>query len=119
MLEALNRRTLGAILILFSFYWLLLRPSFRQAAPPIHPRPPVTVAPAGPPSFQRTIVAVGDLHGDFPNMMEVLKMSGVVSKNETWSGEVDYFVQTGDIVDRLVVSGPTHGGILELTTPFC
>ncbi|KAG8892953.1 hypothetical protein FRC01_013857, partial [Tulasnella sp. 417] len=47
-----------------------------------------------------TIVAVGDLHGDYPNMMTVLKMAKVVSENGTWTGNVDYLVQTGDIVDR-------------------
>ncbi|KIO20464.1 hypothetical protein M407DRAFT_81550 [Tulasnella calospora MUT 4182] len=54
----------------------------------------------GEPAFQRTIVAVGDLHGDYPNMMTVLKMAKVVSENGTWTGNVDYLVQTGDIVDR-------------------
>ncbi|KAG8902741.1 hypothetical protein FRB99_004166 [Tulasnella sp. 403] len=52
--------------------------------------------------YKRTIVAVGDLHGDYPNMMEVLKMAKVVTENGSWSGEVDYFVQTGDIIDRRV-----------------
>ena len=50
--------------------------------------------------FTRTIVAVGDLHGDLPNAREVLQMSGVVNEDGNWSGEVDYFVQTGDIIDR-------------------
>ncbi|KAG8877968.1 hypothetical protein FRB98_006424 [Tulasnella sp. 332] len=33
-------------------------------------------------------------------MMEVLRMSGAVTQNDTWTGNVDYLVQTGDIVDR-------------------
>ncbi|EAU83101.1 hypothetical protein CC1G_11185 [Coprinopsis cinerea okayama7 len=50
--------------------------------------------------FTRRIVAVGDLHGDLPNARKVLKFSGVVDEEYNWSGEVDYFVQTGDIIDR-------------------
>ncbi|TFK78387.1 hypothetical protein K466DRAFT_607036, partial [Polyporus arcularius HHB13444] len=49
--------------------------------------------------FTRKIVAVGDLHGDMPNALEVLQMAGVVDENGDWSGEVDFFVQTGDIID--------------------
>lgn len=50
--------------------------------------------------FTRRIVAVGDLHGDLGNAFDVLKMAGVVDENGDWSGKVDFFVQTGDIVDR-------------------
>lgn len=46
------------------------------------------------------IVAVGDLHSDFDNTLTVLQNSRVVDKNGDWTGEIDYFVQTGDIVDR-------------------
>lgn len=52
--------------------------------------------------FTRKIVAVGDLHGDMPNALEVLQMAGVVDEKGDWSGEVDFFVQTGDIIDRCV-----------------
>ena len=45
-------------------------------------------------------VAVGDLHGDLPNAQQVLHMAGVVDEDGNWSGGVDFFVQTGDIIDR-------------------
>ena len=48
------------------------------------------------------IVAVGDLHGDIGNAQKVLEMAGVVDSDGRWSGEVDVFVQTGDIIDRCV-----------------
>ena len=51
-------------------------------------------------AFVRRIVAVGDLHGDFGNARKVLEMSGVVDKEGEWTGHVDFFVQTGDIIDR-------------------
>ena len=48
------------------------------------------------------IVAVGDLHGDIGNAQKVLEMAKVVDSDGMWSGEVDIFVQTGDIIDRCV-----------------
>ena len=54
--------------------------------------------PAG--AFVRRIVAVGDIHGDFGNARKVLEMSGVIDKEGSWTGNVDFFVQTGDIIDR-------------------
>lgn len=50
--------------------------------------------------FVRRIVAVGDLHGDYPNALKVLQMSHVVDAQGNWTGDVDFFVQTGDIIDR-------------------
>ena len=50
------------------------------------------------------IVAVGDLHGDIGNAQKVLEMARVVDSDGMWSGEVDIFVQTGDIIDRCVLS---------------
>lgn len=50
--------------------------------------------------FTRHIVAVGDLHGDLPNARRVLQFSGVIDDHGDWSGDVDFFVQTGDIIDR-------------------
>jgi hypothetical protein len=51
-------------------------------------------------AFVRRIVAVGDLHGDFGNTRKVLEMSGVIDEEGEWTGYVDFFVQTGDIIDR-------------------
>ncbi|KAJ7158618.1 Metallo-dependent phosphatase-like protein [Mycena filopes] len=50
--------------------------------------------------YTRHIVAVGDLHGDFGNAQKVLQFSGVVDEFGNWTGEADFFVQTGDIIDR-------------------
>ncbi|KAG0051909.1 hypothetical protein BGZ83_003188 [Gryganskiella cystojenkinii] len=46
------------------------------------------------------IVAVGDLHSDYPQTLAVLRLANIVDKNENWSGGQDTFVQTGDLVDR-------------------
>ncbi|KAI6108055.1 Metallo-dependent phosphatase-like protein [Pisolithus sp. B1] len=52
------------------------------------------------PKFKRRIVAVGDIHGDLLNAHRVLQMARVVDEDGLWTGEVDVFVQTGDIIDR-------------------
>lgn len=59
-------------------------------------------APHKAPAFSRRIVAVGDLHGDLRNAHTVLKLAGVVDGRGDWANGVDYFVQTGDIIDRYV-----------------
>jgi hypothetical protein len=38
--------------------------------------------------------------GDIGNAQKVLNMAGVVDHDGKWSGDVDFFVQTGDIIDR-------------------
>ncbi|KAJ6619566.1 Metallo-dependent phosphatase-like protein [Mycena sp. CBHHK59/15] len=50
--------------------------------------------------FTRHIVAVGNLHGDMKNAQTVLQFSGVVDEFGNWTGYADFFVQTGDIIDR-------------------
>ncbi|KAF8910629.1 Metallo-dependent phosphatase-like protein [Gymnopilus junonius] len=50
--------------------------------------------------FSRHIVAVGDLHGDMPNARRVLRFADVVDDHGDWTGNVDFLVQTGDIIDR-------------------
>jgi hypothetical protein len=57
-----------------------------------------STAPLG--GFLNRIVAVGDLHGDLPNALRVLKMAEVIDQSENWSGNVDVLAQTGDIIDR-------------------
>ncbi|RDB26317.1 hypothetical protein Hypma_006636 [Hypsizygus marmoreus] len=62
---------------------------------PLSTRPHVHVQP-----FTRHIVAVGDLHGDLPNARRVLNFAGVADEYGNWTGDTDFFVQTGDIIDR-------------------
>ena len=76
-----------------------------DSSPPVGDNVKLNNGAVAPGAFRRKIVAVGDLHGDLPNAYEVLKMTGVVTDEGHWSGEVDFFVQTGDIIDRCV---PPH-----------
>ncbi|KAJ7227322.1 Metallo-dependent phosphatase-like protein [Mycena pura] len=83
----------------------------RDAITNLRPPAPVLVqqailqAPFTPPSTTRAplarhIVAVGDLHGDYGNAQKVLQFAGVVDEFGNWTGHADFFVQTGDIIDR-------------------
>ncbi|KAI8052262.1 Metallo-dependent phosphatase-like protein [Syncephalis plumigaleata] len=50
---------------------------------------------------KRRIVAVGDLHGDMSNSLAVLRMAGIIDRNNNWAGgDNTVFVQTGDVIDR-------------------
>ena len=56
-------------------------------------------APSQSRTYQRRIVAIGDLHGDLPNTLKVMKMMDVINDNNDWNPKgVDFLVQTGDIV---------------------
>jgi hypothetical protein len=48
------------------------------------------------------IVAVGDLHGDYDNLITILKARkvGLIDENLRWTGGKTHLVQTGDFMDR-------------------
>ncbi|KAG8896022.1 hypothetical protein FRC00_006617 [Tulasnella sp. 408] len=100
MADPLNNRRRAAYAVAAFFSVLMVMNMLRGSKTSTGGQPSPLPGKGGEPAFERTIVAVGDLHGDYPNMMTVLKMAKVVSANGTWTGNVDYLVQTGDIVDR-------------------
>ncbi len=48
----------------------------------------------------RRIVAVGDIHGAYDELVSVLRAAGIVDGDMKWSGGDTVFVQTGDFMDR-------------------
>lgn len=44
--------------------------------------------------FERRIVALGDLHGDLPNTLAILKFSNLIDQDHHWIGGDAIFVQT-------------------------
>jgi hypothetical protein len=46
------------------------------------------------------IVAIGDLHGDYENFVQILKGTHLVDGNIHWAAGNIHLVQTGDIMDR-------------------
>lgn len=56
-----------------------------------------------------TIIAIGDMHGDYTAYESLMLASGLMDGNGNWSGGNRIFVQTGDIPDR----GPDTRKIIE------
>jgi hypothetical protein len=46
------------------------------------------------------VVAVGDVHGDYDQLVLVLRDAGLVDAKLTWTGGKTHLVQTGDRIDR-------------------
>jgi hypothetical protein len=46
------------------------------------------------------IVAVGDVHGAYDRMIEILRIAEVVNAEGKWTGGATHLVQTGDVLDR-------------------
>src|SRR5215510_13805533 len=47
-----------------------------------------------------TIVAIGDVHGDFDAFCAILKRVGLIDAQHQWTGSKSTLVQTGDLIDR-------------------
>ncbi len=58
----------------------------------------------------KKIVAIGDLHGDYENFVEILKGVKLVDDSLHWKGGEIHLVQMGDILDR----GPDARNIFDL-----
>jgi len=48
----------------------------------------------------RRVVAVGDHHGDFDQMLGALRAGGVIDEDGAWIGGTTILMQVGDILDR-------------------
>ncbi len=56
------------------------------------------------------VVAVGDVHGDLPQLTAVLRSAGVIDGASNWTGGKTHLVQTGDLLDR----GPDSRQLIAL-----
>ncbi len=56
------------------------------------------------------VVAIGDVHGAYPEFLAVLRLAGLIDAKDRWAGGKTHFVQTGDILDRGTETRP----VLEL-----
>src|SRR5690242_15017139 len=46
------------------------------------------------------VIAVGDVHGDYEQLVAVLRSASLIDQNANWTGGKTHLVQTGDIIDR-------------------
>lgn len=56
------------------------------------------------------VVAVGDIHGAFDNLVAILRAAQIIDNRNRWSGRRAILVQTGDILDR----GPDSRKAIDL-----
>ena len=56
------------------------------------------------------IVAVGDIHGAYDDMVATFQEAGVIDNNLAWSGADTHLVLTGDLLDR----GPGSRQVMDL-----
>ncbi|MFH1024543.1 MAG: metallophosphoesterase [Planctomycetota bacterium] len=93
------------VFLLFVVFCLLL--SFCVAA-----APPVECAWSG----VDRIVAVGDVHGDYDQLVKVLRLAEVIDDKNVWIGGKTHLVQTGDVLDRGPDSKKAMDLLMELET---
>ena len=56
------------------------------------------------------VVAVGDIHGDFERLQQVLRLAKLTDAQDQWIGGKTHLVQTGDVLDR----GPDSKKAMDL-----
>ena len=68
------------------------------------------LAGAAPPESRETLIAIGDVHGDFDDFVAILQRTGLIDKQKHWTGGKATFVQAGDLLDR----GPKPREVMDL-----
>jgi len=75
----------------------------------VSPAPPNPILSSPPPAAVKNqcvwtgverIVAVGDLHGDYEHFVRILRRTGIIDRDDLWSGGKAHLVQLGDVMDR-------------------
>ena len=46
------------------------------------------------------IIAIGDIHGDYAKLFNILELTGLMDAKKKWIGGKAHLVQTGDVLDR-------------------
>eukprot|EP00316_Scyphosphaera_apsteinii_P024620 CAMPEP_0119349566 /NCGR_PEP_ID=MMETSP1333-20130426/109616_1 /TAXON_ID=418940 /ORGANISM="Scyphosphaera apsteinii, Strain RCC1455" /LENGTH=331 /DNA_ID=CAMNT_0007362167 /DNA_START=70 /DNA_END=1062 /DNA_ORIENTATION=+ len=69
-------------------------PPWTASTPTIHPA-------------DKTLCAIGDVHGDLPHALAALRLCGALDDNDHWVGGQMTVVQLGDVLDRGNASLPT------------
>jgi hypothetical protein len=60
------------------------------------------------------LVAIGDVHGAYPEFLAVLRLAGLIDAKDRWAGGKTHFVQTGDILDRGTETRPVMELLMRL-----
>jgi hypothetical protein len=57
-----------------------------------------------------SVIAIGDVHGDFDDFVAILQHTGLIDKQHHWTGGKTTLVQVGDLLDR----GPKPRDVMDL-----
>lgn len=57
-----------------------------------------------------SVIAIGDVHGDFDDFVAILQHTGLIDKQKHWAGGKTTLVQVGDLLDR----GPRPRDVMDL-----
>ena len=63
-----------------------------------------------PPESSDSVIAIGDVHGDFDDFAAILQHTGLIDKQNHWTGNKTTLVQVGDLLDR----GPKPRQVMDL-----
>ena len=63
-----------------------------------------------PENPSESVVAIGDVHGDFDDFVAILQKVGLIDAQHHWTGGKTTFVQVGDLLDR----GPKPRDVMDL-----
>ena len=61
-------------------------------------------------NLTKLLIAIGDVHGDFDDFVAILQRTGLIDKQNHWTGGKATFVQAGDLLDR----GPKPHEVMDL-----
>lgn len=63
-----------------------------------------------PPESTPSVIAIGDVHGDFNDFVAILQRTGLIDEQRHWTGGKITLVQVGDEIDR----GPKPREVMDL-----
>jgi Calcineurin-like phosphoesterase len=63
-----------------------------------------------PTEASNSVIAIGDVHGDFDDFVTILQHAGLIDEQHHWTGNKTTFVQVGDLLDR----GPKPRDVMDL-----
>lgn len=61
---------------------------------------PLNAQPSADGTLKQRIVAIGDIHGDYSALTQILRTVSLIDMRGNWCGDNTVLVQTGDLVDR-------------------
>ena len=104
MRDRLRRWTLAAAMVVAAMLMAA------DAAPQPQGKEEKPAAASEKPAVIERIVAVGDVHGDYDQLVKALRAAGVIDEKNKWIGGKTHLVQTGDVFDR----GPDSRKAMDL-----